>query len=73
MKFSSQEHLSIHSVGAVAHGIFTQPERGGLWESKAWWLEPHSKETDKGPEDSCSAALSLTKKKKTGTMLGKIP
>lgn len=36
----------------------------GLWESKAWWLEPHSKETDKDPEDSCGAALSHTKTKK---------
>ncbi len=35
MKFSSQESLSLHSVGAAAHGIFTQAERGGgLWESK---------------------------------------
>lgn len=54
----------------MAHGIFTQPERGRLPESKAWWLEPHSKEMDKGPEDSCCAVLSQTKKK-TCTMLGK--
>lgn len=67
MMFLSQEQLSIHSVGVW--NIYIARE-GGLWESKAQ-LEPHSKKTDKGPEDSCSAALSLTEKKKMGTLLGK--
>lgn len=69
--------MSIQSVRAAAHGIFTQPERRrGLLESKAWWLEPHSKESDKGPEDSCIVSdkkhTHTQKTKKTGTMLGKI-
>lgn len=50
--------------------FYTSIEREGGGGSKAWWLEPLSKETDKGPEDSCSAALSLTKRN-TGTMLKK--
>lgn len=50
--------------GSGSWNIYIAGE-GGLWESKAWCLEPHSKETDKGPEDSCGAALSLTKKNKT--------
>ena len=45
--------------GSCSWNIYTARD-GGLLESAAWWLEPHSKETDKGPEDSCSAALSLT-------------
>ena len=49
--------------GSCSWNIYTARD-GGLLESEARWLEPHSKETDKGPEDSCGAALSLTLKKK---------
>lgn len=45
-------------MGAVTHGIFTEPRRGLELESWAWYLELHSKEMDKDPADSCGAALS---------------
>lgn len=45
-------------MGAVTHGIFTEPRRGLEPESWAWYLELHSKEMDKDPADSCGAALS---------------
>lgn len=45
-------------MGAVTHGIFTEPRRRLELESWAWYLELHSKEMDKDPADSCGAALS---------------
>lgn len=62
LKISSHECLSLWGQWLME---YLHSQRDTLWESKAWWLEPHSKEMDKGPEDSCRAALSLTNKKKT--------
>lgn len=61
LKISSHECLSLWGQWLME---YLHSQRDTLWESKAWWLEPHSKEMDKGPEDSCRAALSLTNKKK---------
>lgn len=65
--FKSGTHVNPQCGGSGSWNIYIvgrKGKEGGLWESKAWWLEPHSKEMDKGPEDSCSAALSLTKTEK---------
>lgn len=60
--------------GSGSRNIYTAKERWGVLEPETWWLEPHSKEMDTDPADSCTAALSLgKKKKKTGTMPEKIP
>lgn len=49
--------------GSGSWNIYTARE-GDLRESKAWQLEPHSKETDKSPEDSCNVLLCTAQGKK---------